>query len=211
MFCTRNFVFFEMQDYHTKLTPGSVYHIFNRAIGDEKLFKEQDNYRYFLDKYIHHIHPVATTMCWCLLPNHFHFMVQIRPISEIIQHFKEKKKPELFSLDKIPGFLMERFSNWLNSYTKGFNKVYNRKGSLFIDYMKRVEISGGKQFCSTIFYIHKNPVHHGFCKRIEEWEWSSYNEYTLNTPKIIHPKEVLLEFGTLDEFIKFHQQPIELK
>lgn len=204
------FVFFEMH-YHSLLLPDGVYHIFNRAIGNEKLFKEQDNYRYFLDKYVQHLSPVVETLCWCLLPNHFHMMVRIKSVEVISKHFREKKNADLIHNDQIPEFLMERFSNWLNSYTKSFNKVYNRKGSLFIDYMRRVEVSGGPQFCSTLFYIHKNPVHHSYCKHIEEWTWSSYKEYIYNKQRIIQPKEVLLEFGSLDEFVKFHQQPVDLK
>jgi putative transposase len=138
-------------------------------------------------------------------------MIRIKSLEVIEKHFKEKKNADLPGSDKIPDFLMERFSNWLNSYTKSFNKVYNRKGSLFIDYMRRIEIVKETQFRSTIFYIHKNPVHHGYCKSIEEWPWSSYKEYIYNKPKIISPQEILLEFETLEEFIKFHQQPIELE
>jgi hypothetical protein len=37
--------------------------------------------------------------------------------------------------------LMERFANLCNSYTKSYNKVYERKGALFIDYLKRQKLT----------------------------------------------------------------------
>ncbi len=58
--------------------PGKYYHIYNRANGFEKLFLSDENYRYFLRQYVKYIEPVAITYAWCLLPNHFHFLIKIR-------------------------------------------------------------------------------------------------------------------------------------
>ncbi len=41
---------------------------------------------------------------------------------------------------------MERFSNFLNSYTKSFNKANNRKGALFMDYLKRSVVKQRNRF-----------------------------------------------------------------
>ena len=69
---------------------------------------------------------------------------------------------------------MEQFSNWMNGYTKAFNKMYDRKGGLFIDYMKRTEAETDADITSFIFYIHKNAVHHGLSKKIGDWSFDSY-------------------------------------
>lgn len=197
-----------MQDFHIPLHPGGLYHILNRANGDEKLFKEEQNYFYFLTKYRHHISPIAQTLAWCLLPNHYHFLVRIKPIETITERFelKKKKKPEA---DKpLSEFVMQQFSNWQNSYAKALNKVYNRRGSLFMDYIRRVEINKDFQLGNTVFYIHKNPAHHGFAKKIGDWPWTSYKEYISQQFNLVDSKEVIEYFGTLENFIEFHQQPI---
>ena len=200
-----------MPDYYIPLYPDNICHLLSHAVGDEKLFREPKNHDFFLKKYCEHISPVADTFCYNLLPNHFHFLVRIKGYNEIETHFKEKKKDKEFNPETVPDFIMERFSNWLNSYTKAFNKIYNRKGSLFIDYLRRVEIKKDGQFTDTIFYVHKNPVHHGYCKTISGWPGSSYNLLTSTEPTFLMRDEIMEWFGGRDQFLKYHDRPIDLK
>jgi REP element-mobilizing transposase RayT len=60
-----------------------VYHIYNRANGRENLFIEERNFHFFLDKYFHHISPIAKTFAFCLMPNHFHIMIRIKAEEEV--------------------------------------------------------------------------------------------------------------------------------
>ena len=67
------------------LEPGCLYHIYNHAVGTEKLFLSEDNYHYFLRRYVHFISPVADTYAYCLMSNHIHFLVEVKnqiPIPE---------------------------------------------------------------------------------------------------------------------------------
>lgn len=163
-----------MPDYHISLEAEQFYHIYNRAIGKEILFKEEENYSFFLRRFQKYLMPIVDTYSWCLLPNHFHFLIKVKPGKVIKEHFKIMKPTKRYDPLGEGDFIMERFSNFFNSYTKSFNKKYNRKGGLFIDYMRRVCIKDEDQLCATVFYIHKNPVHHGISKNIENWKWSSY-------------------------------------
>ena len=142
--------------------------------------------------------------------SHYHFLIRIKPLSTIIDFFQNKKQGAV-ALEKVPELFMQQFSNWQNSYAKAFNKVYERKGSLFMGYMRRVEIIKNMQLSSTVFYIHKNPVHHCFCNKIGEWGWTSYNEYAANHFSIADSKEIIEWFGSTEAFIEFHQQPITSK
>lgn len=65
------------------------------------------------------------------------------------------KSNKSFDIEKVSEFIMERFGNLLNSYTKSFNRRNNRKGTLFIDTMRRVEITDDAQLGAIIFYIQK--------------------------------------------------------
>ena len=198
-------------NYHIPLIPDRTYHIFSRAIGKEKLFIEEDNYRFFLRQFLIHIQPVASTFAYTLLPNHFHFMIRIKDIDTIHTEFLRVKKNKKFTLELAPEFVMERFSNLLNSYTKAFNKKNSRRGGLFINLMRRVEIIDDAQFGATIFYIHKNPVHHQYVKSIGDWHWSSYHSLMSELPTMLLRDEVIEWFGGREQFKKFHQQPIYLK
>ncbi len=200
-----------MAKYHELLKPDGIFHVYSRAVGQEKLFKNEENYRFFLSKYKLHITPVADTFAWCLLPNHFHFLIQIKSFESIKALYKTVKRKDEFSFEQSPDFIMERFSNWLNSYTKAFNKVYERKGSLFIDYMRRVQVDEDEQLAATIFYIHKNPVHHGLVKNIEDWEWSSFKSHLSSKETSLQRDKVLNVFQGIDGFKEYHKQTIYLK
>ncbi|HRP31882.1 MAG TPA: transposase [Agriterribacter sp.] len=193
-----------MPDYHLPLLPGEKYHLFNRAVGNEKLFRNANNYSFFISRFIKHISPVADTYCYCLLPNHFHCMVKIKEEAQLQCHFAEVKWHKPFSPEMLPEFIMERFSNLLNSYAKAYNKMYNRRGGLFIDYLRRKQIETDEQFRATAFYIHNNPVHHGYCTHLSNWVWSSFAAMQSNEPTWLLRKELLDGFGGIEGFQDYH-------
>ena len=197
-------------DYHIPLNQDGIYHILSHAVGNEKLFRTDENYRFFLQQYFLRIQPIADTFSFCLLPNHFHFLIRIRQMEKLeeLYHLKKKKSPQPGIL---PDFIMEQFSNLLNSYTKSYNKYYRRRGALFVDYLRRVEVKDNNQYTNTIFYIHKNPVHHGISNSISDWRWSSYQAMLGHQPTDLLRSEVLEWFGGIQPFINFHQQSIDLK
>lgn len=70
--------------------PNTVYHIYNQGNGDDNIFREKDNYYYFLKRYAYYIYPIAKTYAFCLLPNHFHIMAEIRGKKALVSYFREK-------------------------------------------------------------------------------------------------------------------------
>jgi REP element-mobilizing transposase RayT len=201
-----------MHNYHQPLVPGETYHLFSRAVGSEKLFKSQENYRYFLTKFEAHTNRVADLYTYTLIPNHFNLLVRIKPVETIIPFFEEKKqKPFDPLVSDLSDFIMERFSNWLNGYTKAFNKMYRRKGALFMDYLRRSHAKNDADFAYFVFYIHKNAVHHGLTKEIGEWVWDGYKILLNQLPTSLLRPQLLDFFGGKEAFVKFHQRKIVLK
>ena len=89
-----------MSDTQVPLLPTHYYHIYNHAIGSEKLFKRDADYVYFLKKTEQHLKPVCTLLSFCLMPNHFHFVVQIKPEIEIYPF--EKANEAIWDLKNKP-------------------------------------------------------------------------------------------------------------
>ena len=75
-------------DYHVPLLADNFYHIISRANGNEKLFLTDDNYRFFLQRYDKYISPIADTFAYALLPNHFHFLIQVKSYAELLAFYK---------------------------------------------------------------------------------------------------------------------------
>ncbi|NDP26656.1 MAG: hypothetical protein GZ087_04410 [Flavobacterium sp.] len=174
---------------------GKYYHIYNRGINGEKLFKEPLNYEHFLNLYDYHIAPIAETFAWCLMNNHFHFLVRIKEIEEITS---EKKIPASKS-----------FSNLFNAYTKAINKRYNRHGSLFERPFRRKTIDNNSYFQNVIVYIHNNPVHHTICNHPIEYPWSSYITCLSDKSTKLKRKEVIELFDDIENFKYVHQHRSE--
>lgn len=194
-----------MNKYHIPLQPDTCYHVFNQAIGDDLLFRNDGNFEFFLRKYAVHTEGICDTYGYSLLPDHFHFAIKMKSNKECAKWF-ETKKHKVFdpSIDDVSDFLMERFSNLCNSYAKSYNKVFDRKGALFIDYMKRSEIIDENYLCDLIKYLHFNPVYHGICKDPMDWKWTSLHTFLAAKKTKIKRKEVLQMFGGLDKFKLAH-------
>lgn len=99
-----------MNKYHQPLLPDHTYHLFSRAIGSEKLFLCEENYRFFLEKLNKHTSPVCGIYCYALIPNHFHLLARVRDEETIIQHFEEVKKRLM-----IPYATICLISSWKDS------------------------------------------------------------------------------------------------
>ncbi|HLW40870.1 MAG TPA: hypothetical protein VKY82_00710 [Flavobacterium sp.] len=193
------------------------YHIYNHANGNENLFREQKNYEYFLEKYKQHINPIAETIAWCLMPNHFHLLVKIKTEEEIVstsfQAFpkfgtlekleksrKLEKLKKLETLEAKSNFLSKQFANFFSSYTQSFNKVYGRRGSLFLKNFKRKEILDENYLRNLILYIHLNPLKHGFTNDILDWKWNSYQSFP-----VVHKEMFRMLFADEENYEYMHR------
>ena len=198
-----------MQDYKYKKEPldfGNYYHIYNRGNNGIAVFFENENYDYFLKLYQQYIHPIAETFAWCLMKNHFHFLVYIRNEKEVLTDLLEYStvdKPKVVDPSK-------QFGHLFNAYTQAINKKQNRTGSLFEKPFERKRVASEKYLQNLIYYIHNNPVHHGFTKTIYEYPWSSYGSIISDKPTNLKRDEVLEIYGSKENFIDYHKAEQDL-
>jgi len=182
---------------------GKFYHIYNRGINGCNLFHDNENYEHFLYLYDKHTARVTDTFAWVLMRNHFHLLVRIRSVQELnLQGFE--------NLEGLKGtsrnFANQQFANLFNAYTKAINKRYHRTGSLFEHPFRRIPVKTNDQLKYLVYYIHHNPIHHGFCDHFLEYPWSSY--ITMLSPKQtkLSRKEVLEWFENKTYFEEYHSK-----
>jgi len=182
----------------TPLLNGHYYHIYNRGNNGENLFPEERNYRHFLKLYIRYIYPIADTYAYCLMKNHFHLLVRIKP------------KPDLPGLEDLEGLTShsysQPFSNLFNAYTKAINKAYGRSGSLFEKNFNRILIDTDRHFIHLVCYIHRNPQKHGFTDNFRTYPYSSYQTIRQQKQSRIEHQQVLQWFGSMQSFENYHRQ-----
>ncbi|HVV53735.1 MAG TPA: transposase [Mucilaginibacter sp.] len=166
-----------------KINPDTYYHLYNRGNNKDLIFFEDENYTFFLNQFNKYVKPSCEVYAYCLMPNHFHFFIRIN--------------------DQV---LFEKgIKNFFISYSKAINKRYDRVGSLFQGRYKASEITSDSYYTTIVNYIHQNPIIAGLCKKMEDYEYSSYSAYLSSKETMLNKQEVLEWFGGLDSFIEHHK------
>lgn len=173
---------------HQPFEPSFFYHVYNRGNNKEPIFKEEDNYNYFLGLVKKYLVPVVEIYSYCLLPNHFHFILQIKDSNELPEKIRTGESR-----------VHQPFSNLFNAYTKAFNKKYIRSGSLFQEHLKRIKIEDEEYLRNLIIYVNTNPSHHSLTN-YSDYKHSSYQGLISNSPTLLKRKEVLDLFDGVDNF-----------
>lgn len=197
-----------------KFSTGEYYHIYNRGVEKRKIFLDESDYFRFLvgvkefSEYIKFeskpcekncaMKPIGSensniiVVCYCLMPNHFHF---------IIQQLRD---------GGITDF-MHRLST---GYAMYFNRKYDRTGVLFQGVFKAKHIAEDSYILHLSRYIHQNPLEisgedidnkssRGF---IETYKWSSLRSYLdRNKPCVFKlNREIILgQFKNINEYRDF--------
>ncbi|MCL5667083.1 MAG: transposase [Patescibacteria group bacterium] len=129
-----------------------------------------------------------TILCYCLMPNHFHFL--IRQNTEIA----------------ISDFI----SKLCSSYGKFFNKKYEHAGGLFQDQFKAVRVENDSQLLWASAYIHNNPKTAGLVQKLEDYAWSSYLDYIGKRQGTLCDKEFILKMiGGAEKYKRFTEGGFE--
>lgn len=172
------------------LISGEFYHIYYRGNNKQYIFFNDNNYLFFLNKVREQIYPFANIICYCLMPNHFHFIVQANEKS-----IKERKS---FGGKPMQEFAY-RIGILLSSYSQAINKQNKTTGSLFQQKTKAKilceEIDGKKEnyLENCFFYIHSNPVKAGLVKDLNDWPYSSYLDYIGQRKGTLCNKEIFIQ------------------
>jgi putative transposase len=173
-----------MSIYTKKIIPNSFYHIYNRGNNFEDIFYNENNYIYFLKKYYEYLSPFLQTYAYCLLPNHFHFLIRTPDKAEDAS---------------------EQFRKFFLKYALTINLQTGRSGSLFLKPFKRKVITTDNYLRRIIFYIHYNPVHHKISEGFEDYKWSSYKRILDSKKTNLRKQEVLELFNGKEGYIQFHK------
>ncbi|MFO7939749.1 MAG: hypothetical protein R6U66_08370 [Bacteroidales bacterium] len=211
------------------LENGHYYHIYNRGVNSETLFQEKKNYSDFLQLYQKYISPIADTYAYCLMNNHFHFLIRIkekivykyskvdfpninRPGSIDVSRFDQVKWETTrlstnSTTDKIKRKIpnpSKHFSHFFNAYASYYKRIFYRTGPLFERPFKRNHIENQLHLKNLVYYIHHNPVKHGFIEDMAQYKWSSYKTILSGEKSFLNTKEVIDWFGDMESFRQFH-------
>ncbi len=175
------------------IEPDYYYHIFNRGINRQPIFTSEDHYYKFLSLCKKYLPNYADVFAYCLMPNHFHFVIYIHPDGVGVPRR---------GVNNPLGVLF-------NSYAQWFNKKTGRTGGLFQRPFKRKKILDQEYLKQVIYYVHRNPMHHKLVENPFNYTFSSYQTLINNQPTMLNRKQVLEWFDGRTNFIDFHNFKFE--
>lgn len=200
-----------MKKHTGPITCGVFYHIYNRGINGESLFKESRNYAYFLQQYAKYMPSVVETYAYCLMNNHFHLLIKTRSAEEIFHNTKQLHKFHHTLSPTDPDYeiiaskqISRQFSKFFNSYAQAINKSCQRTGGLFEEPFRRLPVENESHLLQLVYYIHTNPQKHGFVEDFREYPYSSYHTHLSKLDTKLRRIELLDWFGDTEHFQKYH-------
>jgi len=152
------------------IIPNEVYHIVQRAPGDEVLFRNaHDRYTFLfiikklLPKY--NIHLIS----YSLMPNHIHMLLKIHNVNLSL------------CMKKV-----------FEQYATYFNRKYLRKGHVFYGVYRLIHCCTPFSIIAVSIYIHLNASKARLVKDPFEYKWHSLKLFLSNSDnKFIYPNYVL--------------------
>jgi len=153
--------------------PEDIYHVYNRGNNKTRIFFNTKNYLYFLQKVKSEWLFYCDIFCYCLMPNHFHFMLQ--PNEDGCKSIVLKAKTtHLQNLSKVIG-------KTLSSYAQAINIQNNTTGNLFqkktkakcLTHSTLIEPPYARQdyLVNCFLYIHNNPLEAHLVSTLENWPY----------------------------------------
>lgn len=146
-----------------------IYHVMLRGINRQDIFEDQEDYVRFLTYMQQMLEPyddlgnrqpsLCTFYAYCLMSNHVHLLIKTHheDIGATIKHLAI-------------------------TYALYFNRKYSRAGHLFQDRFKSEPVNDMAYFSTLLRYIHQNPLKAGIVQQVSDYPWSSWQEYTGETP-----------------------------
>ena len=165
-----------------KKSESGIYHIMLRGINQQQIFEDEEDKMRFLETVSKYKAQCGYEIyAYCLMGNHVHMLL------------KEGKENLTLVLKRIAC-----------SYVYWYNWKYRRCGHLFQDRFRSEPVEDDSYFLTVIRYIHQNPLKAGICKNIDEYKFSSYEEYVKRNNFV----DTDLCFGIIgkEEFIKFNNE-----
>ena len=196
----------------------SFHHVICKSIAERRLFRNDENRTFFLNRYDHFLSNFVNTYSYCILSNHVHFLIRPRSIECICQYLRQGSQKKLTpthrrfigsnQMEMFHELIEQQFNRLFISYALNFNKQKNQVGHLFQRPFRRIFIEDDLHLTHLVIYIHANSLKHNITRDFTNYKWSSYQEIISNGSTHVCRNELLDWFGGKTNFIKTHLEQV---
>ena len=133
---------------------GYVYHVLNRAVGRISLFHGDQDYAAFERVMLEAYQRVPLRIIsWCLMKNHWHFVVWPRSDDEVTAYFRALAHTHSL--------------RWRLAHGSA------RGGPLYQGRFKAFPVQSGEPLRTVCRHVERNALSAGLVKRSQQWRWGS--------------------------------------
>jgi putative transposase len=132
---------------------------------------------------------LITMLAYCVMPNHFHFLVRQERDNGIQMHIRKST----------------------SSFAHYYGLKHHVPGHIFEGNFKAVHIENNEQLLHVSRYIHLNPATAYIVERPEDYEYSSYGTYVDNRQQIlsVDTTSILKQFRSRQTYKQFTEDQKE--
>jgi REP-associated tyrosine transposase len=135
-------------------TGGFVYHVINRAVAREKIFRKTADYQAF-EQVLEDAQDRLSIrlLSFCVMPNHWHLVVWPRQDGDLSEYLR-----------------------WLTvTHTKRWHSHHRTigTGALYQGRFKSFPVQTDEHFLTVCRYVERNALRANLVERAEQWRWSS--------------------------------------
>ncbi len=150
---------------HRSFYDGGVYHIINRSVQKQNIFKDDRDYQKLMELLIDNKDDYQVKLWgYCLMPNHYHLVVKIQN-AELFPKYMQK--------------VMSNFATW-------YNARHQRVGHLWQGRYKSFIVQADLYLYTLMRYVEANPVRALLVEKSINWKYSSVIN-RIDTPPIEFP------------------------
>jgi REP element-mobilizing transposase RayT len=144
-----------MPRYARKKSESGILHVMLRGINKQTIFEDDEDRERFLET-IERFKTISKyqILGYCLMDNHIHLLLK--------------------EADESISMVVKRICS---SFVYWYNLKYERCGHLFQERYKSEIVENDTYLLTVLRYIHQNPVKAGLSKFVQDYMWSSYNDY----------------------------------
>ena len=158
---------------------GEYYHILSRGNNRQRLFEEEGDFRFFLERLLKYRQKHSVSIFhYCLMPNHIHLLMRSEASEKGITR------------------LMHGLQT---AYAAYYQKRHTFTGHVFENRFRSLWIKKESYLLECARYIERNPVRAKLVHQPEDYSWSSFSSYAFGAPNpLITPNPLYLEMDSAE-------------
>ena len=173
---------------------GMLFHVLNRGVGRQRLFRKDSDYSAFEDLLEETLEKSPMRICcYCLMPNHWHHVLWPERDGDLASFMQR--------------LTVTHVTRWQR------NRKCVGEGHVYQGRFKSFPVASDEYFYQVARYVERNGLRANLVERAEDWQWSSLwrrTNGTLNQRKWLAPWPLALPRRWV-EFVNEPQTETELQ